>query len=189
MGLFLFLPVEDGPVRLIEIIGNEGVIPRLKARERDEALVELVDQLVTSKRVREDDREDLLMALLKRESLGATSIGNSVAIPHVKTELVQEFVGVLGRSREGIDFLDGEAPVHLIILFFSPDRAVSGHLRLLAHIGGILNHDGYVRLLRDADARSDLVDLVRDAERMIFGEDHGQGSGPPPDDQGDPVLA
>ena len=54
-------------MRLIEIIGNEGVIPRLKARERDEALVELVDQLVATKRVRDEDREDLLMALLKRE--------------------------------------------------------------------------------------------------------------------------
>lgn len=180
-------------MRLIEIIGNDGVIPRLRARERDEALVELVDHLVGAKRVAEGDREDLLMALLKRESLGATSIGNSVAIPHVKTELASEFVGVLGRSKEGIDFLDGEAPVHLIILFFSPLRAVSGHLRLLAHIGGILNHDGYVRLLLDAEGRGDLVDLVRDAERMIFGEDHaggsGGGEGPRPDDLGDPVLA
>jgi mannitol/fructose-specific phosphotransferase system IIA component (Ntr-type) len=172
-------------VRLIEIIGTE-VIPRLKAAERDEALVELVDHLISTKRVQESDREDLLMALLKRESLGATSIGNSVAIPHVKTNLVQEFVGVLGRSREGIDFLDGEAPVHLIILFLSPDRAVSGHLRLLAHIGGILNHDGYVRLLLEATSRGDLVDLVRDAERMIFGEEQGGARG---DDQGDPVLA
>ena len=70
----------------------------------------------------------------------------------------------------------------------SPARAVSGHLRLLAHIGGILNHDGYVRLLLEAEGRNELVDLVRDAERMIFGEDPGP-SGPPPDDQGDPVLA
>ncbi|MBL4844879.1 MAG: PTS sugar transporter subunit IIA [Planctomycetes bacterium] len=173
-------------MRLIEIIGNEGVIPRLKARERDEVLVELLDHLISAKRVQESDREDFLMALLKRESLGATSIGNSVAIPHVKTNLVQEFVGVLGRSREGIDFLDGEAPVHLVILFLSPDRAVSGHLRLLAHIGGILNHDGYVRLLLEATTRGDLVDLVRDAERMIFGEEQGGARG---DDQGDPVLA
>ncbi|HBP19059.1 MAG TPA: PTS fructose transporter subunit IIA [Planctomycetes bacterium] len=175
-------------MRLIEIIGNDGVVPRLKAQTRDEALMELVNRLIENGRVNEEDREDLLMALLKRESLGATSIGHNVAIPHVKTPLANEFVGVLGRSRDGIDFAEGEDKVHLIILFFSPERAVSGHLRLLAHIGGILNHDGYVRLLLEAEGRNELVDLVRDAERMIFGEDPGP-SGPPPDDQGDPVLA
>jgi mannitol/fructose-specific phosphotransferase system IIA component (Ntr-type) len=158
-------------VRLIDIIGTHGVLHRLKASERDEALMELVAHLVSTGRIEADKQEDVMMALLKRESLGATSIGNNVAIPHVKTELVNEFVGVLGRSRHGIDFGGGEPPVHVIILFLSPARAVSGHLRLLAHIGGILKHDGYVELLREAETRTDLLDLISDAERMIFGQE------------------
>ena len=175
-------------MRLIEIIGKEGIIPRLKAVERNEAFMEIVDHLMSTGRLPEEKREEILMALLKRESLGATSIGNNVAIPHVKTDLVTEFVGAIALSKKGIDFAPGEPPVHVIILFLSPQRAVSGHLRLLAHIGGILNHDGYVRLLRDAEGRSEILDLVRDAERMIFGDDH------PEDEEGgdpdrDPVLA
>lgn len=172
-------------MRLIEIIGTDGVVPKLNARERDEAIMELVERLVEIGRISADQQEDLLMALLKREALGATSIGNGVAIPHVKTELVNEFVGVMARSRHGIDFATGEPLVHVIILFLSPARAVSGHLRLLAHIGGILNHDGYVRLLRDADGRQEMVELIQDAERMIFGEDQSR----PPDEDGTPVLA
>ena len=179
-------------MRLIEIIGKEGIIPRLRAVDRNEALMEMVDHLVSTGRLPEEKREEILMALLKRESLGATSIGNAVAIPHVKTNLVNEFVGALAISERGIEFAPEEPKVHVLILFLSPARAVSGHLRLLAHIGGILNHDGYVRLLREADGKSDLVDLVRDAERMIFGDDHD------PDDEDDlrgrdpgrdPVLA
>jgi mannitol/fructose-specific phosphotransferase system IIA component (Ntr-type) len=173
-------------VRLIEIIGSEAIIPKLGARDRDQAIMEIVDRLVEIRAIRAEQRDDILMALLKRESLGATSIGNSVAIPHVKTNMVNEFVGVLARSPEGIDFAPGEPPVHVIILFLSPERAVSGHLKLLAHIGGILNHDAYVRLLRDADGTAELADLIRDAERMIFGE---EPPGPPPDQLGDPVLA
>jgi len=175
-------------LRLIEIIGNEGIVPRLRATERDEALLEIVDHLVRTGRLDEAQKEELLMALLKRESLGATSIGNDVAIPHVKTELVKEFVGAIALSRDGIDFAPGEPRVHVVFLFFSPARAVSGHLRLLAHIGGILNHDGYVRLLRDADGKTEVLDLVRDAERMIFGEDRGEGDDGRDTDQ-DPVLA
>ena len=175
-------------MRLIEIIGKEGIIPRLKAVERNEAFMEIVDHLVGTGRLPEEKREEILMALLKRESLGATSIGNAVAIPHVKTALVNEFVGAMAISDKGIDFAPGEDKVHVLILFLSPARAVSGHLRLLAHIGGILNHDGYVKLIREAQGRSELLDLVRDAERMIFGDDH------PEDDEGrdpdrDPVLA
>ncbi len=172
-------------MRLIDIIGTEGILPKLKARERDEAIMELVGRLAEIGRITRDQQEDIMMALLKREALGATSIGNGVAIPHVKTDLVNEFVGVMARSNHGIVFADEEPPVHVIILFLSPSRAVSGHLRLLAHIGGILNHDGYVRLLRDADGKNELVDLVQDAERMIFGEDLSQ----PPDEGGTPVLA
>lgn len=179
-------------MRLIEIIGSEGIIPQLNASYRDEAFLEIVEHLVQGGRIPEKHKEPLLMALLKRESLGATSIGNNVAIPHVKTDLVNDFIGAVALSRRGIDFAPGEPPVHVIILFLSPQRAVSGHLRLLAHIGGILNHDGYVRLLRDADGRSDILDLVRDAERMIFGDAAAaDDDDEDPDKQSgrDPVLA
>jgi PTS system nitrogen regulatory IIA component len=170
-------------VRLIDIIGTQGVLYRLKATDRDEALMEVVEHLCASGRIKQGLQEDVMMALLKRESLGATAIGNHVAIPHVKTELVNEFVGVLARSRKGIDFGGGEPPVHVIILFLSPMRAVSGHLRLLAHIGGILKHDGYVELLREAETRTDLLELISDAERMIFGhegDDEGRDTGQNP---------
>ena len=179
-------------MRLIEIIGSEGIIPELNASFRDEAFLEIVDHLVATGRLGERHKEDLLMALLKRESLGATSIGNHVAIPHVKNDLVTEFVGAVARSKKGIDFAPGEEKVHVIILFLSPARAVSGHLRLLAHIGGILNHDGFVKLLRDAQGRSEITDLVRDAERMIFGDASAADDDDDKDErQGgkDPVLA
>ena len=180
-------------MRLIEIIGNEGIVPKLASADRDEAFMEIVDHLVATDRITNDLREDLLMALFKRESLGATSIGNHVAIPHVKTEKVNEFIGALAISPKGIRFAPEEPLVHVVILFLSPQRAVSGHLRLLAHIGGILNHDGYVRLLRDANGKSELLDLVRDAERMIFGEERANDRGDDGDDDddkyGDPVLA
>lgn len=177
-------------MRLIEIIGSEGIVPRLRAQRRDEAFMEIVDQLVSSGRVEEAKREEILMALLKRESLGATSIGNHVAIPHVKTDLVDEFTGAIALSPQGIEFEPTEPPVYVIILFLSPARAVSGHLRLLAHIGGILNHDGYVSLLREAEGRSELLDLIRDAERMIFGGGLRGGDSEDEDTQpGDPILA
>ena len=100
-------------------------------------------------------------------------------------------LGSLFRQRAGLTFRAGV--VHCHVQSAEPlDRLVDqeAYIRLLAHIGGILNHDGYVKLLRDAEGRSEIVDLVRDAERMIFGdaraadeEDDGREGGK------DPVLA
>ena len=60
-------------MRLIEIIGEKGVIPRLRATDRDEALLEIVDHMVENGHVPAEQREEILMALLKR-SPGATTI-------------------------------------------------------------------------------------------------------------------
>ena len=173
-------------MKLSEIIPAEAVIPKLKGSERDEAILEIVEHLVEKKKLTEDQKDDLIVEFLKREALGTTAIGHGVAIPHVKTDKVKDFMGALAISRGGVEFSPDEPPVHVIFLFLSPARAVSGHLKLLAHIGGILRHENYVTKLKDARAREELVELVRDAERMIFGEGEG-GRGP--DDKKDNVPA
>ena len=173
-------------MKLSEIIPSEAVIPKLKGTERDEAILEIVEHLVEKKKLTEDQKDDLIVEFLKREALGTTAIGHGVAIPHVKTDKVKDFMGALAISRSGVEFSPDEPPVHVIFLFLSPARAVSGHLKLLAHIGGILRHENYVTKLKDARSRDDLIELVRDAERMIFGEGEG-GRGP--DDKKDNVPA
>lgn len=157
-------------LRLIDIITTKGLIPNLRARDRDEAIYEMLEHLVDTERLAEDKARELLVELLKRETLGSTGIGHGVAIPHIKTDQVKDFVGVLARSRRGIDFssIDAE-PVNVIILFLSPLRAVSGHLQMLSHVGGLLRHHGFLELLRDAVTEEALRELVEDAERMIFG--------------------
>jgi len=174
-------------LKLSEIIPTEAVIPKLKGSERDEAILEIVEHLVEKKKLSEEQKDDLIVEFLKREALGTTAIGHGVAIPHVKTDKVKDFMGALAISRGGVEFSPDEPPVHVIFLFLSPARAVSGHLKLLAHIGGILRHENYVKLLKEARSREELVDLVKDAERMIFGEGGGGGRGPEKDKDGVPL--
>lgn len=172
-------------MRLSEIIPNHAILPKLRATDRDEAIVEIVESLVESKKIPEEQKDDLIVEFMKREAMGTTAIGHGVAIPHVKTDKVKDFMGALAVSRGGVEFTHDEPSVHVIFLFLSPARAVSGHLKLLAHIGGILRHENYVKLLKDAKTREELVELVRDAERMIFGE----GGDAPPDKGKDRVPA
>lgn len=166
-------------MRLSELISNNAILPKLRASDRDEAILEIVESLVEAKKIPEDLKDDLIVEFMKREAMGTTAIGHGVAIPHVKTDKVKDFMGALAVSRSGVEFSPDEPSVQVIFLFLSPARAVSGHLKLLAHIGGILRHENYVKLLKEAKSREELVDLVRDAERMIFGE----GDNPPDKDK------
>src|SRR6516164_5811446 len=56
-------------------------------------------------------------ALLKREELGSTGVGNGVAVPHVRLEQVKKPFGIMARLKRPIDFdaIDGQ-PVDLVCL-------------------------------------------------------------------------
>ncbi len=94
-------------------------VPELKTRGKDEALVEMVDHLVASGRVKA--REVILNTVRERERIWPTAIGRGVAVPHGRSLVVPELSILFARSRPGIDFgaEDGE-PVKLIFLILAP---------------------------------------------------------------------
>ena len=67
--------------------------------------------------------DGVVKAILQRETLGSTGMGNGLAIPHTKHEGVPETTGVVAVSQEGVDFasLDGD-PVHVFFLLVSPSE-------------------------------------------------------------------
>ena len=60
--------------------------------------------------VKDDEKADIVEAVMKREELGSTGIGRGVAVPHTKHASVDRLVGTVGISRKGVDFnsLDGD---------------------------------------------------------------------------------
>jgi len=91
------------------------VIFDLKAKDKIEALEELLDVLVHQKLIK--NKKPLLTRIVDRERLESTAIGHGVALPHARIDTGGEMAVVVGRSREGIDFesVDGKK-VHIVIL-------------------------------------------------------------------------
>lgn len=94
-------------------------LPDLKAREKDAALVEMVDHLVASGRVKA--RGVILNTIRERERIWPTAIGHGVAVPHGRSLVVPELTILFARSSTGIDFgaEDGEL-VRLVFLILAP---------------------------------------------------------------------
>ena len=77
--------------------------------------------------------ETIYRALLAREKLGSTAIGEGIAIPHCRISECTEAAGCLVTLQEPIDFgsTDGR-DVDVIFLLLVPGEATQAHLNLLA---------------------------------------------------------
>jgi len=83
----------------------------------------------------------ILDALLERESLQSTGIGEGVAIPHEKLETVQAQCAAFVIVPEGLAFdaIDGEN-VNLIFGVVGPRKALVEHLKVLARNSKLLRN-------------------------------------------------
>jgi fructose-specific phosphotransferase system IIA component len=125
---------------LANLLSESQIIPEMAAKERWQAIQELVDCLVASGKVDRADEEAILESIRQREETMSTGIGFGIAIPHASSSKVGEVVAAFGRSSAGIQFdaLDGE-PVFFIVLFVVPKDQFQTHLRTLAAIAKFLN--------------------------------------------------
>ena len=77
--------------------------------------------------------ETIYRALLAREKLGSTAIGEGIAIPHCRINDCAVAAGCLVTLQEPIDFgsADGQ-DVDIIFVLLVPEEATEAHLKLLA---------------------------------------------------------
>jgi PTS system nitrogen regulatory IIA component len=105
-------------------------------------------------------------ALLKREQLGSTGMGNGFAIPHACVAGVQVPFGMLARLKEPIDFeAVDEQPVDLIFLLLLPEPSQPQQLNVLASVARRLRDPKVLQSLRTAkDARAIYQRMTEDAK-------------------------
>jgi mannitol/fructose-specific phosphotransferase system IIA component (Ntr-type) len=107
---------------LRELFSAETINLDLTAETRDDALKELVSVFGLDQK-----SEGILYKMLKRrENLGSTGIGRSIAIPHCRSLVVNRLRVAFGRKASGLDFkaID-EKPVRYIFLIVAPPIEVS----------------------------------------------------------------
>ncbi len=109
----------------------------LESEDKDEVFEELVDVMVNAHQLKV--RTEILEAIHDRESKMSTGIRDGIAVPHGKTDVVSQLLGVIGLSKQGIDYdaLDGK-PVHLLFLLVSPADQSGPHLKMLRNIAVLL---------------------------------------------------
>jgi PTS system nitrogen regulatory IIA component len=152
-------------MKLTEFVIKDAIIPELKATTKDDAIREMVAALKAKGAIKAEDEEEVITAILKREELGSTGIGNGVAVPHTKHPAVDELVATVAVSKIGVDFasLDGE-PVFILFLLVSPLDRPGDHLRGLENISRHLRGQDFCSFLRQSSTVSAIWGNLQEAD-------------------------
>jgi mannitol/fructose-specific phosphotransferase system IIA component (Ntr-type) len=133
-------------IALIDLLDEKQVILGLRSRKAQNALREITDLLAKNGKM--DNPEAFFEKVLAREQAHPSVVENSVAFPHARTDLVDEIVVGIGRSRAGIPFGHNRARARLIFVIGVPERLVNDYLICVGTI---------VRLVRDDTIRSGML--------------------------------
>jgi mannitol/fructose-specific phosphotransferase system IIA component (Ntr-type) len=149
-------------MNLGDILSLETILPDMTAANRWEAIDELIQQLVKANRIQPQHREAIVAVVKKRESSMSTGIGFGIGIPHASTDLIQEVVGALGRSKKGIEFeaLDNQM-VSLVVLFLVPQGQFQKHLHTLASIARLLHDKEFRQELEQAPDAAAMFEIIK----------------------------
>jgi PTS system nitrogen regulatory IIA component len=152
-------------MKLTEFVVNEAIIADLQVDSKEAAIRAMVGSLKDAGAIPADDEESIVAAILKREELGSTGIGNGVAVPHTKHPSVDKLVATVAIAGNGVDFasLDGEDVFILFLLVSPPDRP-GDHLRGLENISRHLRDQTFCNFLRQSNTRDAVVELLEEAD-------------------------
>jgi PTS system nitrogen regulatory IIA component len=146
---------------LLDFLSPEAVMPALRVKGKKQALQEISAKAA---RLTGLDERGVFEALLQRERLGSTGIGEGLAIPHGKLPHLTRLFGLVARLEKPIDFeaLDGQ-PVDILFLLLAPEGAGADHLKALARIARVLREPGVMDRIRAARDAAALYAVVADS--------------------------
>ncbi|CAL7876661.1 PTS system fructose-specific EIIABC component [Fusobacterium necrophorum subsp. funduliforme] len=151
-------------VKITDYMSEDLICLDLTARTKDEVLRELSTLMGKAPHIGTNS-EVIYKALLEREKLGSTGIGKGVAIPHAKTDAVEQLTIAFGISREKLDFksLD-EEEVNLFFVFASPNKDSHIYLKVLARISRFIREENFRNTLLNCKTGKEVIECIREKE-------------------------
>lgn len=151
-------------MRILDLLHPACIKVPLAAVDKHGAIDELIDLLAAAGRVRRAD--DVKRAVWERETQRTTGIGEGLAIPHGKSDTLDQVVVAIGRPAQPIEFdaIDRK-PVRLIVLLVSPPNRTSDHIQALGKISRLMGNVEFREQVYNASSATELLALFEGAEK------------------------
>ena len=154
-------------MKISDILKKEHIIKELDSHDKKNVLDELSSFLEDEGEI--TSKENLFAALIEREKLGSTGIGENVAIPHAKISEIDNIITVFGRSKNGVEFesLD-QKPVNFIFLVMAPENSTGQHLKVLARISRLFKNPSLRESVLSANEADQIYSILVDEDSKFI---------------------
>jgi fructose-specific phosphotransferase system IIA component len=146
-------------MNLKKILTKDSILPELKADTKRGVIEEMAAFMVSAGQF--TNRAAVVQALLAREEKMSTGMQHGIAIPHGKTDAVEQLVAAVAIHRAGVDFaaMDGK-PSHIFIITLSPENRAGPHIQFLAEISKVLSRPELREKLLKAATTDEILNLL-----------------------------
>ena len=154
-------------MRIIDLLKEGGIALNIKVNNKEEAINKLVDLMDSTGNL--SDKEVFKKAVLVREELSTTGIGDGIAIPHGKNKVVKRAGLSAMVVKNGVDYdsLDGQ-PAKLFFMIAAPDAADNLHIEVLSRLSTILMDEAFRERLINVESKIEFLQLIDEKEKAKF---------------------
>jgi mannitol/fructose-specific phosphotransferase system IIA component (Ntr-type) len=145
-------------IALADLLDENDVTLQLRSRKPANALREIIQLLTNNGKI--DNAEEFLDQVISREQANPSVVENGVAFPHARTDLVDQIVIGIGRSRAGIPFGESGARARLIFVIGVPERLVNDYLICVGTLARLLKDDATRATLLRAQTPREFLDAL-----------------------------
>jgi len=154
-------------MKISDILSPEVIEVNLEVADKDDAIRKIIDIAARSGKIL--DIKKVAETIFEREKLVSTGVGKGFAIPHGKTDAIQDIVAAFVITKNPIDFdsIDGE-PVRFIFLLVGKETLLNTHIKLLSRISRLMNKEEFREKLLEAKSKDEVLSIFKEEEKNYF---------------------
>lgn len=158
-------------MRITDLLNKNSIKLNLSSSTKSDVIDEMVDLVENSGNL--NNKEEYKKAIIAREEMSTTGIGEGVAIPHAKTKYVDKACLGAGISKNGINYesFDGSLS-NLFFMIAAPDGANDTHLEVLSRLSTILMDEEFRNNLINATSVDEFISLIDKKEFEKFPQEN-----------------
>jgi fructose-specific phosphotransferase system IIA component len=154
-------------MKISDILNPDVIEVNLDVKDKEDSLKKIITLASNSKKIL--DINKVSETIMEREKLVSTGVGKGFAIPHGKTDAINDIVAAFVITKDPIDFdsIDGE-PVRFIFLLVGKETLLNTHIKLLSRISRLMNKDEFRSKLLEAKSKEEVLKIFKDEEQNYF---------------------
>lgn len=152
-------------MKITDLLKKESIDLNVKASSKKEVIEKAVKLMEHNGNIK--DKQKYLELVIKREEEGSTGVGEGIAIPHGKGDVISKPGLAAMVIPNGVDFnsLD-DKPVKLLFLIAAPNSKDNLHLEVLSRLSALLMNEKFKNDLLNAETKEEFLEIIDKADNQ-----------------------